>query len=173
MGFRGQPAGIAAQGGTSQFVIVTLERRLFAIDAAAVQGIMDAPEVAHHPAPEFQGALYQVIDLTSRLATKGSREQRSSQLVLLLRDRMRGSVGVEQVHGRMDLQESQILPLPPHFQGAERDWYRGIILFENSIVLILNLSWVLNNASQEPRHRDRTSLSPMSAAGPEMPRSEC
>lgn len=170
---RGQEVGIATQGGTARFVIVTIGQRLFAIDAIAVQGIVAPAEAADSLAPEFQGDVYPVIDLTSRLATRDGQGQQSDQVVLLLLDRTRGSVGVECVHGRMDLHESQILPLPRHFQGAERDWYRGMILFENSIVLILNLPWVLHGAPNVSYNGHRIGPRSMSTAGPELPRSEC
>jgi len=140
---RGQQTGIPTQAATSHFVIITVGQRLFAIDADAVQGIMEAPDVGSTLVPIFNGDAYQGIDLVSRLAIKSTQEERVSQIVLLMRDHMRGSLRVEQVHGRMNLHPSQILPLPLHFQGAERDWYHGMILFERSVAVILNPAWLL------------------------------
>lgn len=154
---RGQQTGLSTQAETVHCVIVTLGQRLFAIDADAVHGIMDAPDVAKNLVPTVHGDVYQVIDLASRLAMTNTQEERFGQVVLLMRDHIRGSIGVDRVHGRMDLHPSQILPLPPHFQGAERDWYRGMILFEGSVALILNPTWLLQSVSGMWQTADRTS----------------
>ena len=169
----GQETELPAQAEALHFVIVTLGQRLFAIDTGAVQGIVDASEVANTLTPEFQGDVYQAIDRVKYLAIRSMQERRSGQIVLLMLGRKRGSIGVEHVYGRMDLHASQILPLPPHFQGAERDWYRGMILFENSVAVILNLAWFLQSTSGILQNQSRFSHRPTDVAGSEMPRSEC
>lgn len=154
---RGQQTGIPTRAATSRFVIVTLGQRLFAIDADAVQGILEASEVGSNQIPSLNGAVYQGIDLLSRLAIKRTQVERVDQIVLLIRDHMRGSLEVERVHGRMDLHPSQILPLPLHFQGVERDWYHGMILFERSVAVILNLVWLFQSVPGMRQTDDRAS----------------
>ena len=139
---RGQQPRIPTQVGTAHVVIVTLGQRLFAIDAGNVEGFMDTSDVVSSPVPTCEGAGYHMIDLAGRLALPSTQLRRSGQLVLLTYDSMRGSLAVERVHGRMSLLPSQIFPLPPHFQGAERDWYRGLILFEGTVAVILNPNWL-------------------------------
>ena len=41
----------------------------------------------------------------------------------------------------------EILPLPPQFRGEEQGWYQGMILFENSVALVLNPAWVLEECA--------------------------
>ena len=50
---------------------------------------------------------------------------------------------VEKVHGSLEVHPSQLLPLLPQFRGPERGWYRGMILFDQSVALVLNTAWVL------------------------------
>lgn len=145
---RGQQSGISTHAATAHFVIVTCVQRCFALDAEVVQGIIDTGDVAQSLVPMFHGEAYPVIDLASRLAIKGIQNERCGQIVLFTRGQFRGSLGVERVHGRMDLHASQILPLPPHFQGAERDWYRGMILFEGSVAVILHSNWLLQSVAE-------------------------
>ena len=71
----------------------------------------------------------------------------ATRVVLLADQGIRGSIRVSDVHGTLEIQPSQILPLPAQFSGDERHWYRGMILFENSIAMILNPTWVLEATS--------------------------
>lgn len=147
--------------GTSHFVVVTLAKRFFAIDADAVQGIMDVPDAAYGLAPTFKGDIYHGIDLAGCFAIEHTQQGRFGQIVLLMRDHRRGSLKVERVHGRMDLKPSQVLPLPPHFQGAEREWYPGMILLERSVAVILNSRWLLESVAGIRPTDDRTMHQPM------------
>ncbi len=152
--FREQEAKTVTHVASSHFVIVTLGQRLFAIDAEAVQGIVDSRGAVNGEAPVFQGRVYHMTDLTSLLALCRAQDNLSAQILLLMKGQMRRSLVVDRVHGRMDLHESQVLSLPPHFQGPERHWYQGMILFEHSVALILNLSWVVQSSVE--RHQDRS-----------------
>ncbi len=143
---RDQEARTVTHAPLSHFVIVTLGQRLFAIDADAVQGIVDSREVMNTMAPVLQGRAYEATDLTERLALSRVQSNLSSHVLFLMDGQIRRSLLVDQVHGRMDLHDSQVLSLPPHFQGPERRWYRGMILFENSVALILNVPWVVQES---------------------------
>ena len=58
-----------------------------------------------------------------------------------------GAIGVEQVVGLIDIERKDCLPLPSQFQKDERDWFEGMLLHQDQLVLILNLSWVLGELS--------------------------
>ena len=45
--------------------------------------------------------------------------------------------------GLTDVERKDCLPLPPQFQGDERNWFVGMMLHQDQLVLILNPSWVL------------------------------
>ncbi|MGQ0694924.1 MAG: hypothetical protein ACT4OL_05030, partial [Nitrospiraceae bacterium] len=48
-----------------------------------------------------------------------------------------------------EVEQSQILPLPRQFQGEEQHWYRGVILLEEHVALVLNTAWVLEGAGAD------------------------
>ncbi|MFO0698927.1 MAG: chemotaxis protein CheW [Nitrospira sp.] len=92
--------------------------------------------------PVVQGVSYRVIDLAVRLFLPGERLRERIDVVLLRHEQSRGSVRVQKVHGILEIQRSQVLPLPAQFRGPERRWYRGLILFNHSVALVLNTAWV-------------------------------
>ena len=61
--------------------------------------------------------------------------------------RSHGAIGVEQVVGLTDIERKDCLPLPPQFQRDERNWFGGMMLYQDQLVLILNPLWVLGELS--------------------------
>lgn len=126
-------------------LIVTMGGRLFGLDADAVQGLLARDEAEPPDAPMVQGAVYRVVDLAERLGFAAGTSDMNVHLVLLSNGASHGGLRVGKVHGLMELQVSQVLPLPPQFSGVERQWYRGMILFQNSVALILSTPWILDD----------------------------
>jgi len=54
-----------------------------------------------------------------------------------------GAIRVDQVVGLTDAERKDCLPLPPQFQCDERNWFGGMMLYQNQLVLIVNPSWAL------------------------------
>jgi chemotaxis signal transduction protein len=90
-----------------------------------------------------QGLVYRAINLTDRLSLPHDPGGPDARVVLLSEQEVRGCVRVAAVLGLLEVQQSQLMPLPMQFCGPERHWYRGIILFAESIALVLNTAWVL------------------------------
>jgi chemotaxis signal transduction protein len=63
--------------------------------------------------------------------------------VLYSTGRSHGAIRVEQVVGLTDVERKDCLPLPPQFQRDERNWFGGMMLYQDRLVLILNPSWAL------------------------------
>ena len=112
------------------------------------------------------GVVYRGVDLTERLALGNESNDTNVRLVMMSDGRVQKSIRVSQVHGLMELQSSQVLPLPPHFTGVERYWYRGLILFQNSVAPILNTLWVLEGIVDMPSEGPQEG---MSLINPERP----
>jgi hypothetical protein len=71
------------------------------------------------------------------------------------------AVLVDDIIGLAEITKEQVRPLPCHFTGAERHWFAGLLLFRDTIALMLNPDWLL---IPEERLRSRPAL-PGSAAG--------
>ncbi|OQW36481.1 MAG: hypothetical protein A4C66_00680 [Nitrospira sp. HN-bin3] len=130
---------------TSQphFLITTIGGRYLAFEAELVQGVLTNEEVGlplHDPV--VQGIPYRAIDLVERLHLPCEWLLGKASVVLLADERSRGCVRVQKVHGILETHGAQVLSLPVQFRGPERRWYRGMILFDRSVALVLNTAWV-------------------------------
>lgn len=125
------------------FIITTIGGRYFGFEAEYLLGVRTSENGEFLQDQVVQGTADQVINLAVRLnvATEGRWD--STEGVLLGAGKCRGCVLVEKVHGSLEIHPSQLLPLPSQFRGPERGWYRGMILFDQSVVLVLNTAWVL------------------------------
>lgn len=161
MGIREPMTGTPLPASPSRFLIVTLGGRYLALDAESISGVLTLEEVENEEYPTIQGMTYRAINLACRLSSSKDRGGTGTRVVLLSEREARGSIRVSTVQGLLELQQSQILPLPMQFRGPERHWYRGMILFAGSIALVLNTTWVLNeqmsglNGSGEPGSNPR------------------
>ena len=136
--------GISLLASPSRFLIVLFGGRYLALDAESIQGVLTLEEVGSLDDPTIHGLVYKAINLADRLKIMNNQGSAHSRIVLLSERGVQGSIRVTTVQGWLELHPSQVLPLSPQFCGPERRWYRGMILFENSIALVLNTSWVLD-----------------------------
>jgi chemotaxis protein histidine kinase CheA len=128
---------------TSRFLIVTVGGVQFALLTSCVEGLLTADEAGPGDTMTIQGLTYPHIDLAGRLQLPTDTLEVESRCVLFSAGQARASIRVAQVHGLKELAQSQVLPLPRHFQGEEQRWYQGMILFETTVALVLNPVWVL------------------------------
>jgi chemotaxis protein histidine kinase CheA len=124
--------------------------RWFAFDASAVRGMLPMQEAAGQ-AVFADGIVYPPLAFTDLLVVDPNEDSSDRRVLLLAHQDRYGCIGVDRVHGQLACQASEVVPLPLHFQGAEREWYLGMILFQESVAVILNVSWVLSGS----RHDDR------------------
>jgi len=144
MGVREPMMGTASPVSLSRFLIVTLGGRYLALDAESVCGLLTVDECGSVEDPTIHGMTYRAINLVDLLDIRNDQDGTNAHVVLLSERDARGSIQVTGVEGLLELQQSQVLPLPMQFRGPERHWYRGMILFAQSIALVLNTTWVLD-----------------------------
>jgi hypothetical protein len=144
MGVRESMTETASPVSRSRFLIVTLGGRHLALDAESVCGLLTLDECGNIEDPTIHGMRYRAINLVDRLDIRNDQDRPSAHVVLLSDRNARGSVQVTRVEGLLELQQSQVLPLPMQFRGPERHWYNGMILFAHSIALVLNTTWILH-----------------------------
>jgi CheW-like domain len=125
------------------FIITTIGGRYLAFEAEHIQGVLTSENGGFLQDPVVQDITYRVVDLAVRLNLASEGRWNGTEGVLLGDERCRGCVSVQKVHGILEVHKSQILPLPAQFHGPERGWYHGMILFDQTVVLVLNTAWVL------------------------------
>ena len=143
MSLRGRQAGARSLAPSVRFLIVSAGGTCLALHADRIQGLQTIEEAGSAGTLTVQGVMYPYVDLSARLRRPMDPEGAETRIVLFSKGSARGNIRVSRVHGLKELDPSQILPLPPQFRGDEKRWYQGMILFENTVALVLNAAWVL------------------------------
>lgn len=136
--------GNSSLASSSRFLIVTLGGRYLALDAESISGVCTLEDAGNLDDPIIHGMVHRATNLADRLHIPNDQGAANTPIVLLAEQNVRGSIRVTTIQGLLELYSSQVLPLPRQFRGPERHWYRGMILFANSIALALNTTWVLD-----------------------------
>ena len=131
----------------ASFLVIRLGVNYFALPAAGVRGVLTQEEVGHDEAVTVSGTAYQLVDLSQRLSVVANLSGPERRTVLYSTGRSHGAFAVEQVVGLMEIERKDCLPLPSQFQRDERDWFREMLIYQDQLVLILNLAWVLGEPS--------------------------
>jgi chemotaxis signal transduction protein len=143
MSLRGRHARTVSAAPTVRFLLVTAGGTHFALPADRIQGLLTREEAGSAGPVSLQNATYPAIDLAGRLGLAQDAEGPDARTVLLSHGTAKGNIRVAEVHGLKELEQSHVLPLPRHFQGEERTWYEGMVLFEETMALVLNPVWLL------------------------------
>jgi hypothetical protein len=142
---------------TASFLVVRLGLSYVALPAIGVRGVLTQEETGHERTVTAAGSLYRPVDLAQQLSIVADLSGIEMRTVLYSTGGFQGAICVEQVVGLIDVERHECLPLPPQFRGDERNWFEGMILHQNQLVLILNPSWALGElSSAEPASLDRT-----------------
>jgi chemotaxis signal transduction protein len=147
MSLRGRHNSTIMPVETASFLVVRLGRSYLAIPAAGVRGILTQEEAGHEQAVTAAGTVYQPVDLAQRLSVAADLSGLEMRTVLYSTGRFQGAMRVEQVVGLTDVERKDCLPLPPQFQRDERNWFGGMLLYQDLLVLILNPLWALGESS--------------------------
>ncbi len=128
---------------TASFLVVRLGVSYVALPADGVRGVLTQTEAGSEPAVTAAGTVYQPVDLAQRLSVAANLSGLEMRIVLYSNGHYHGAICVEQVVGLADVERKDCLPLPPQFQRDERNWFGGMMLYQDQLVLILNPLWVL------------------------------
>jgi chemotaxis signal transduction protein len=147
MSLRGRHNSAGTLVEAASFLVVRLGVNYFALPATGVRGVLTQEETGHEEAVTAAGSVYQPVNLAERLSVVAKLSGSERRTVLYSTGQSQGAIAVEQVVGLIDIERKDCLPLPSQFQKDERDWFGGMLLHQDQLVLILNLSWVLGELS--------------------------
>ena len=128
---------------TASFLVVRLGGSYVALPADGVRGVLTHDEAGHEQAVTAAGTIYQPVDLAQRLSVVADLSGLETRTVLYSTGHSHGAIRVEQVVGLTDVERKDCLPLPPQFRRDERNWFGGMMLYQDQLVLILNPAWAL------------------------------
>ena len=152
MGVHRRKDGSPSNERALRVLVATLGSRSLAFEADSVDGLLTVEVGGRAGVVMVQGVVYRPVDLSGRLGLHAEEERPESRVVLLSLDGLHGCVRVAQVRGLREVEAAGLVPLPRQFRGDERNWYRGLIVCEETLTLVLNMSWVL--CGIEGRHEE-------------------
>lgn len=147
MSLRGRihSANIAAE--TASFLIVRLGASYMALAADGVRGVLTKDETGDEQSVMAAGIVYSPVDLAQRLFLTADLSGPDMRTVLYSSGHSHGAVRVTQVVGLADIERKDCFPLPLQFQCDERNWFAGMLLHQDQLVLVLNASWALGGVA--------------------------
>ncbi len=145
MSLRGRRVAVRSAAQSTRHLVVVCGSAVLAFPADLVHGILTAFDVGSQTALTVLNETYPVAELRVQLglplAAGSSPEART---VLCSSGVCRRAFRVDQVLGLTEVEHMQVLPLPSHFRGAEREWFAGLFLYLDVVALIVNPDWLLN-----------------------------
>lgn len=163
---RGASHGSATAGGTIPMVVVLCGPSLLALPSDIVRGILEPDQTGPGPTIYAYGVRFPTTDLAAHLGLWRPAAPPEARVILCERQAMRRAVHVDQVVSLTDVPQHGIQPLPGHFSGHERDWFAGLFLLQERIVLLVNPVWLLRAETLVTSIEDGRGAEP--AAGPDV-----
>jgi chemotaxis signal transduction protein len=148
MSLRGRQNSTTRSLQTAGFLVVRLGLSYLALPATGVRGVLTSEEAGHERTVTAAGSVSQQVDLAQQLSIVADLSGPEMRTVLYSTGRSQGAMAVEQVVGLIDVEPNECLPLPAQFRGDERNWFGGMMLYQDRLVLILNPSWALGELSR-------------------------
>ena len=135
----------AAQTKVNQQLIVECGPMRVSIPGKGIRGLLKTIEATFQTTITLLGETYEKSDLTNRLDPNKTVTPFSSQgrTILCSNGVWRRAYAVDRVISLLEVEPSDIVPLPPQFREAEREWFDGLFFFEDALVLIINLDWLV------------------------------
>lgn len=151
MSLRGHRVGAAAHVPTERYLIVRVGSQWLALSAELVQGLLTLEESDSASVLTMQGYEYPPVAIVGRLGLTEGGDGPETRIVLLAQLNVRACFRVDQVHGLIEVERAAVLALPRQFRGDERNWYVGLIVFNEGVALGLSAVWLLAEAMQGSR----------------------
>jgi hypothetical protein len=129
----------------NQQLIVECGPTRVSIPGKGIRGLLKTIEATFQDTITLLGETYEKRDLTNRLDPDKTVTPFSSQgrTILCSNGVWRKAYAVDRIISLLEVEPSAIVPLPPQFRRAEREWFDGLFVFEDALVLIINLDWLV------------------------------
>jgi hypothetical protein len=136
----------------NQQLIVECGPMRMSIPGRGIRGLLKTIETTFQDTITLLGETYEKGDLANRFDSTKTVTPFSSQgrTILCSNGVWRKAYAVDRIISLVEIEPSDISPLPPHFRGAEREWFAGLFFFEDNLVLIINLDWLVTPTDVVP-----------------------
>ena len=117
-----------------------------AVPADVIRGILKPEQVSGNDVLSFLGVSYPRVDLAGRFGLRRKVSGTEARLILCSEGNRHCAFQVDQVIGLIEVGRPSMLPLPAQFRGEERRWFGGLFLFRETVALVLNSRWILEES---------------------------
>ncbi|TAL11263.1 MAG: chemotaxis protein CheW [Nitrospirae bacterium] len=143
MSLRGQTKSVAGAGATERMLVVTSGPVNLAISATAVEGILPPEEAGAKGPVMVREITYPVTNLAQKLGHSSAAGATDPRIILCGSRGAHRGFRVDQVLGLTEVAISLLSPLPPHFTGEERRWFKGYFLYHEGVALWADSDWLV------------------------------
>jgi hypothetical protein len=150
---------------TIRFLITACGPCLLAFSADWIRGILTQEEAGFSPTVLSAGVAYPVTSLADRLRIPSGTNSVDTRLILCGNGTWGHAFIVDRVLELIDVDRTAPRPLPTHFHGSERTKLSGYLMYQDTMVLIVNTLWLLETGVRMDRPQQRTTLPQLETSG--------
>lgn len=166
------PQDSATAGVTIPMIVMLCGPSLLALPSDLVRGILEPDQAGPGPTIQAYGLAFPTTDLAAHLGLWRPAAPPEARIILCERQSMRRAIHVDQVVGLTDVPQHGIQALPAHFSGHERQWFAGLFVSQDRIVLLVNAVWMLRaeplvTSIEDGTVDERDAASDVTLLGPE------
>ncbi|MBK6791040.1 MAG: chemotaxis protein CheW [Anaerolineales bacterium] len=140
-----------------QLVVFELANEFYGINIALVESIIKVQAITQLPqTPKYvkgvtnlRGSVLPVIDLRTRFALETKEDTRQTRIIIVTMGTVKVGVVVDGVSEVLRISDESIEPLPPLVNSVDSAFLKGIVRLENRLIILLELSKVLNLEEQK------------------------
>ncbi len=140
-----------------QVVVFELANELYGVNIAAVESIIKMQVITQLPhtppyvkgVTNLRGSVLPVLDLRIRFALEAQEDTRQTRIMIVTMGSIKAGIIVDGVSEVLRISEESIEPLPPMLNSVDSTFLKGIARLENRLIILLDLSRVLNLNEQK------------------------
>lgn len=140
-----------------QLVVFELANELYGVNIAAVESIIKMQAITQLPhtppyvkgVTNLRGSVLPVLDLRIRFALEAQEDTRQTRIMIVTMGSIKAGIIVDGVSEVLRVSEESIEPLPPMLNSVDSAFLKGIARLENRLIILLDLSRVLNLNEQQ------------------------
>ncbi len=140
-----------------QLVVFELANELYGVNIAAVESIIQMQAITQLPhtppyvkgVTNLRGSVLPVLDLRIRFALPAHEDTRQTRIMIVTMGSIKAGIIVDGVSEVLRISDENIEPLPPMLNSVDSAFLKGIARLENRLIILLDLSRVLNLDEQK------------------------
>ena len=135
-----------------QLVVFELANEFYGINIAMVESIIKMQAITQLPhtppyvkgVTNLRGSVLPVLDLRLRFSLDTREDTRQTRIMIVTMGSIKAGIIVDGVSEVLRISDENIEPLPPMINSVDSAFLKGIARLENRLIILLELSKVLN-----------------------------